>query len=52
MAPKNMICEITQKSETWKILVRVLKKWDIYLKATPDVLFAISMVLVDEEVSL
>ena len=52
MADHHLIKEINRSTDRWRLVVRVDRKWEIYPKSSPTELFAISMVLMDEEVCI
>ena len=47
----KLLNELTEKSELWKIVVRVQRRWNLYNKANTSELFCVTMVLLDEEVN-
>lgn len=45
-----MLNKIKPYTDRWTILVRVFRRWNMYMKADPSEIAAINMLLVDEEV--
>lgn len=46
----KLLNELNERSELWKIVVRVQRRWNLYDKSAPNELFCVTMVLVDEQV--
>lgn len=50
MASRALLRELHDGTDRWKINVRVIRRWNVFSKANPSMLFSISMVLLDSEV--
>lgn len=46
----KLLSELNANSDLWKIVVRVMRKWNVYDKASPDEVFCFTMVLIDAKV--
>lgn len=47
---KVLLTELDAHTDRWTILVRVFRRWNIFQKANPNEIAAVTMVLIDEEV--
>ena len=50
MSRLTLLQDLNDTSERWCVEVQVLRKWNVFLKSSPNTLASISFLLVDKEV--